>query len=210
MDDYSKTFKVSGFDKLELGSAFNIVVTKGEFSVKVSGRQEDVDELEANVSGGKLRITYKNKSWSRNNHKSIDIEISMPTLRGLDLSGASRSKISGFDNLSALDLTISGASTSEINVVAQKISLNFSGASTITLIGSGGRIEGELSGATTFRGYDFKAKEAHLEVSGASNAKVMATERLEIEASGASSVRYRGTASVKANTSGASSIRSES
>jgi hypothetical protein len=88
--------------------------------------------------------------------------------------------------------------------------MDFSGASTVTLIGSAGRIEGDVSGATSIRAYDFMVKEARLSVSGASNVRVSVNGKLDIDASGASSVRYRGTASVRSNTSGASSVKSES
>ncbi len=210
-DQNTKTFNLHGFDRLDLGSAFSIVVTKGDFSVKASGKKEDIEELEANVSGNKLKIRFKDtKGWWGKNRKRIDIVISMPTLRGLDLSGASTSKISGFENLSDLDLDISGASNSTIDLKANNIKLDISGASTVILVGSGTSISGEISGATSFRAYDYVVKQVNLDVSGASTAKIYATERINVEASGASSIRYKGTASVRSNTSGASSIKGDS
>lgn len=210
--DATKTFDVSGFDKLSLGSAFKITVTKGSFSVKVAGRQEDIDELEANVSGGKLKIKFKNQkmnNWN-NNRKRVDVTISMPNLKGLDFSGATTSKVSGFDDLSTLDLEISGASSSEISVKADKINVNISGASTVNLSGSGQTLQGDISGATSFRAYDYAVKDVDLEVSGASTAKINASGSIKVEANGASSVRYKGTATIRSNTSGASSIKSDS
>jgi hypothetical protein len=209
-DRISRTFNLKDFDRLSLGSAFEINVTKGNHSVKVEGRKQDIDDLEADVNSGRLRIRYKDSNgWGRN-RKRVTVTISMPTLKGLDLSGATISKVSGFNDLGTLDLDISGASKSEIQVKAQAIIMDMSGASTINLIGSANRIEGEVSGATSLRAYDFQVKDAFLDVSGASSIKVSVTGKLEVEASGASSVRYRGTASVRSSTSGASSVKSES
>ena len=206
----SRNYDLNGFDRLSLGSAFEISVTKGNYSVKVEGRKQDIDDLEAGVSAGKLRIRYKDSlGWGRN-RKRVTVTISMPTLKGLDLSGATTSRVSGFNDLGTLDLDISGASKSDIQVKAQKIIMDASGASSITLTGNANRIEGEVSGATSIRAYDFPVKEAFLDVSGASNVRVSVNGKMEVEASGASSVRYRGTASVRSNTSGASSVKSES
>ncbi len=207
----TKIFDVTGFDKLSLGSAFNIIVTKGNFAVKAAGRQEDINDLEAVVAGGKLKIRYKDQkdSWWNNKRKRVDITISMPTIKELNFSGASRSKVSGFDNLGNVGLDISGASSSDINIKADKITLNISGASTVNLIGNGQTIQGDISGATSFKAFDYPVKDVDLEVSGASTAKVNASSSIKIEASGASSVRYKGTASVRSNTSGASSVKSE-
>jgi Putative auto-transporter adhesin, head GIN domain len=58
-DRTTRTFSLTGFDRLSLGSAFEITVTKGNHAVKVEGRKEDLNDLEADVSGGKLRIRYK-------------------------------------------------------------------------------------------------------------------------------------------------------
>jgi Putative auto-transporter adhesin, head GIN domain len=209
-DRTTRTFSLTGFDRLSLGSAFEITVTKGNHAVKVEGRKEDLNDLEADVSGGKLRIRYKDSfNWNRN-RKRVSVTISMPTLKALDLSGATTSRVSGFNDLGTLDLDISGASKSDIQVKAERIVMDASGASTIILTGSANRLEGEVSGATSLRAYDFPVKEAFLDASGASNVRVSVNGKLEVEASGASSVRYRGTASVRSNTSGASSVRSES
>ncbi len=209
-DRISRTFNLKDFDRLSLGSAFEINVTKGNYAVKVEGRKQDLEDLEADVSGNKLRIRYKDShGWGRN-RKRVTVTISMPTLKGLDLSGATTSRISGFNDLGTLDLDISGASKSDIQIKAQKIIMDASGASTINLTGSAARIEGDVSGATSLRAYDFPVKDAFLDVSGASNIKLSVSGKLEVEASGASSVRYRGTASVRSSTSGASSVKSES
>ncbi len=206
----SRTYDLKGFDRLDLGSAFEIFVTKGSHAVKVEGRQQDIKDLEADVVGGKLRIRYKDSIGWNKNRKRVTLTISMPTLKGLDFSGATTSKVSGFDDLGNLDLDISGASKSEIQVKAQRVIMDVSGASTITLIGSANRLEGEVSGATSLRAYDFPVKEAYLDASGASSIRVSVNGKLEVEASGASNVRYRGAASVRSNTSGASSVKSES
>ncbi|TAE33000.1 MAG: DUF2807 domain-containing protein [Cytophagales bacterium] len=203
-----RTFNVNGFDKLDMGSAFTINVQQGSnFSVKASGRDEDLDDLDVNVSGGTLKVRYKNQKWGWNNRKNVRFEITMPQVRSMDFSGACTATVKGFRNQGNVDLDISGATTATIDLDADRVNVDFSGASTINLNGKATSMEGDVSGATTLKAYGLQLKTVKLEISGASGASVAATEKVDVDASGASSVRYRGTASVRSNTSGASSVR---
>lgn len=208
---YTKDFKLQGFDRIDMGSAFIIDIRPGSHKVVVSGEEDDVKEIEASVSGGTLRVRYKeSKGWSWNrNRKRVYVNITMPTLRGLDLSGATKSTITGFNDLDVLDLDISGASTSNISVNAKRVNVDVSGASNITLNGRAREMSGEVSGATSFKAYEFSVQNVDIDVSGASSARVNVSENLVADASGASSIRYKGSPRVKMNTSGASSVRSE-
>jgi hypothetical protein len=205
-----RTFDLRNFDRVNIGSALQIDIRQGgTFRVEAEGTQSDLDDLEASVSGGTLKVQFKEgRRWS-NRQERVRLAITMPTVRGLDLSGATQSTVEGFDNLNEVDLNISGASSSRISLSAKKINLDLSGASSVTLTGKASQMNGDVSGATSFRASEFEVTNARLEVSGASTAKLYVTGGLVAEASGASSVRYRGKASVQANTSGASSVRSE-
>lgn len=207
-----RTFNVSGFDKVDMGSAFTINVVQGsQFSVKATGRDEDLNDLEANVTSSTLKIRYKNSNWGwKNNRKQVRIEVTMPQLRGMDFSGACTATVRGFKNQGNVRLEISGASTTNIDLDADQLDIDFSGASTVNLTGKATRMEGEVSGATTVKAYSLQTKQVVLDVSGASGVSVSATEKVNVQASGASSVRYRGGASVSSNTSGASSVRRDS
>lgn len=206
----SRTFDLKNFDRLDLGHAFQIDVRQGStFKITAQGEQKDLDDLEANVSGNTLKIRFREARKWNNRQERVRIAITMPTLRGLNLSGATQSTVEGFNNLNEVDLDISGASSSRIALTAKKVNLDVSGASSVTLTGKANQMEGDISGATSFRASEFEVGNARIEVSGASTAKLFVTNGLVADASGASSVRYRGKASVQANTSGASSVRSE-
>lgn len=206
----SRTFDLKNFDRLDLGHAFQIEVRQGStFKVTAEGEQKDLDDLDASVSGRTLKIRFKDSGKWQNRRERTRIAITMPTLRGLNLSGATQSTVEGFNNLDEVDLDISGASSSRIALTAKKVNVDVSGASSVTLTGKANQMEGDISGATSFRASEFEVNNARVDVSGASTAKLFVTNGLVAEASGASSVRYRGKASVQANTSGASSVRSE-
>ncbi len=204
----TRTLKVSDFNKLELGSAFKINVERGSnYRVTVTGREDDLDDLEYNVSRGTFRMGYKNKSWTKN-RKAVSVDITMPNLDGVNLSGACNAKVSGFRGGRGMNIDVSGASRVDMDFTADKVFVDLSGASRLVLNGSADRLEGEMSGASTFDGKDFPVKEANIDASGASNASVVADNALTADACGASSIRYSGKVNqVRSSSSGAGSVR---
>lgn len=204
----SRSFQVSGFTKLSMGSAFKVDVKQGsKFSVTTTGRKEDLDDIEAKVSGGELHLGYKSNGWNTN-RKSVNVTIVMPALQEVDFSGASIATVSRFTGVSGMDIEVSGASKVIMDLSASKVSMDLSGASSLTLSGETTVLNGEISGASSFKGRDFQSKEVNMEASGASSASVVANNALRAEASGASSIRYSGSVkNIHSNTSGASSVK---
>ncbi|TLV00461.1 head GIN domain-containing protein [Dyadobacter luticola] len=204
----TRNFSANGFTKLSMGSAFKIEVKQGSgYSITTSGRKEDLEDLESSVKGSTFHLGYKNNGWNRN-RITVNVNITMPSLDGIDFSGASKANVANFPNTKNLSIDVSGASQVTIASNAPKISFDLSGASSLKLDGSGDVLTGEVSGASSFKGQDFSAKVANIDASGASSAHVMASATVNAEASGASSVRYSGGAKdIHSSTSGASSVK---
>jgi len=204
-----RSFNVSGFEKLDMGSAFVITVTKAnDYKVEAAGREQDLKDLVVKVSNGKLSIGYPNNWGGWKNRKEVYITVTMPKLVGVDFSGASKSKVSGFSS-ERFSINLSGASQGNFDIDAKELALDCSGASGITITGDGKSLNADVSGASSVNAFDFKVDVANIDASGASGAKVYVTSKIVAEASGASNVRYKGGASsVVANTSGAGSVKS--
>ncbi|MCU0324886.1 MAG: DUF2807 domain-containing protein [Spirosomaceae bacterium] len=205
--EITRKFDVKNFDKLNIGSAFTITVTQGNsYKVEVRGREQDVEDIIAKVSGGELDLGYPN-NWSKwRNRKNVYVTITMPELIAANFSGATTSKVSGFksDNLI---LNVSGASSSVVYADAQNLKVDCSGASDLKLVGKGSAIEIECSGASDFEGFEFTSQNANIDASGASDVKLFASGKITADASGASSIYCKGGGSMKARTSGASSAK---
>lgn len=205
----TKNFNVSNFNRLDIGNAFNITVTKGPFKVSVKGKENDIKDLSANVENGELSVRYKDKRSSSmwNNHETVYLTISMPSLRAVDFSGATTSTVSGFTS-KQFSIDLSGASKATFDISADAIDVECSGASDLKLLGDADLLKIDLSGASELNANDFKAAEAMIEASGASNAKVNVSNKIVANASGASNIRFRGSAkNVTKSSSGASSIK---
>jgi Putative auto-transporter adhesin, head GIN domain len=205
----TKNFDVSNFNRLDIGSAFNINVTKGPFKVSVKGKEDDIKDVEAKVDNGELSIRYKDKkSWSMwNNHETVYLTISMPSLRAVDFSGATTSKIAGFTS-KQLSIDLSGASKATFDISADVVDVECSGASDLILRGDADQLKVDLSGASELKASEFKVSEAVIEASGASDARVNVSNKIVANASGASDIKFKGTATnVKKSSSGASSVK---
>lgn len=203
----NKEFVVTDFDRLEMGSEFHIRVEQGNaFSVSVQGDRRNVDDLEVYRQGNTLVIEFDDQ---RDRHHDTYIDITMPRLKAINFSGASDSKVRGFSSEDDIDLYLSGASICQVDAEFNRINLFMSGGSEILLFGAGDELEGEISGASSLKAFDYPVRSATIEISGASESKVTVTEELNVTAGGASSVVYRGEPSVNADTSGASSVQKD-
>ncbi len=201
-------YDYDGFTRVEVGSAFQVEIVQAEsYSVSVTVDDNIVEHLEVSKSGNTLRIGLKPLVRLGFGNVTLKARISLPTLEGLNLSGATTGNVSGFSSDAALNIDVSGASTLRGDIRAGNTRVDASGASTVRLDGQAGSLDVVASGASTADLEDFAAADVRVEASGASRAVVNVNGRLDAEASGASSVRYVGEpTSVNSDTSGASSI----
>ena len=205
----TKDYSFSDFTKVGVSSAFQANITRGE-SYKVSVTVDDnlVDYLDVRVDGSTLRIGLKPSLGLGFRNTTLRADVTMPDLDGLDLSGATRTQLSGFSNTKLADVEISGASQLHGDFTTGSMTLRASGASTVEITGATGNLDAEASGASTVRFDNFTSTDTRVKASGASNITVNTSGKITGDASGASSVRYVGSpASVQVDTSGASSVR---
>ncbi len=204
MQSVRKEFAITDFDRLEMGSALHIEVEQAStFTIEVRGDRRNIDDLEVYKSGSTLVVEYEDNN---NRHYDTHVYITMPVLEAVNFSGASVSKIRGFDSDEQLDFYLSGASVSQLDSDFRKVNVVVSAASSLYLTGNGDELNVKISGASSLKAFDYPVRQAALEVSGASDGKVTAIDELIVTASEASSVLYRGNPSLTANTSGSSAV----
>lgn len=206
----TKKFKVANFNSIELGSAFEVHVHKGNvYAVSVTGREKDIDELEVSSSSGKLEIGYEaGWKWTWNNNRSkLVVNITLPRLNSGDFSGASKVDLQGFTNEEEMSLVFSGASKGLIEGLhADKLKIELSGASDCKITGHTDYLKVEASGASHLKALDFFARNVDVDASGASSAQVHVQKSLKVDASGASHVKYKGSPVIVKDLSGAASL----
>ncbi|MEO9869300.1 PspC domain-containing protein [Ekhidna sp.] len=206
----AQEYQFTDFDEVKLISLFDFEIIQGDnYSVRLEGDQNDLDDVYLSQSGDELEIRYgKNVSWwkNRRGRDKIRIYIEMPELEYLHVTGASEGEVRGFSG-SNIAFDITGASDVWADIEVESIEIDLTGASELTLIGRGDDLEADLVGASELDAFNFTVEDANVRAVGASTAKVYVTNELDANASGASKVRYRGDARVSSDSNGLSSVK---
>ncbi|TMI61815.1 MAG: DUF2807 domain-containing protein [Bacteroidetes bacterium] len=207
--------EAKNFHAIKLSSAFDVYITQGnEESVAVSASDVKYrNEIEVKVEGGVLFIGLKKSSWTKKWNGSkmkLRAYISFKSIDKLDVSGACDVSIQGKIKEENLKIVLSGASdirAKEGEFDVQKMNIDLSGASDMTVTGSASNLNIKASGASSFKGYDFKTDYCDADISGASSIKITVNKELSARASGASDLRYQGDGLIRdIKTNGASSV----
>jgi hypothetical protein len=205
----SKEYDLAGFNAISASQAFRITVTRGEtFSVVVRMDEEVEDYVLVEKSGDTLKLGLDPDHIYNLSNVTMEADVTMPDLRAVDLSGASRADLTGFESSDTFAGDLSGASRLSGDLHAGDVALEASGGSSITLTGSGQDLKIDASGASRVDLAEFAAEDVDVQASGASTVTVSTSGRLEVDASGASQVTYLGEPSLGAiETSGSSSVQ---
>ncbi len=207
IQEIEKEFDVVDFDRLEIGDAMHIDVEQGNFfEISVRGDRRNVNDLEVYNEGSTLIVRFDE---SRNRRHETYVTITMPALIAANFSGASNSRVSGFSDVSSLDLILSGASVCQLDVNATEVDMSVSGASYLTARGSAQSLKANISGASVVKSFNFPVISADVRATGASSASVTVSETLHAVAEGASSIIYRGNPTVTSEVSGASTVHQD-
>lgn len=196
---------VKSFNSIEAGSAFKIIVTKGDVQELIIETDDNLmEKITTIVKNGELNLGTKGMI---NNSTKMKVIITIPELKVIELSGAcDLISESRFEN-DNMEIELSGASEADLRVKCKNIDMDVSGASKLKITGFTANQKIEASGASKISAYELESNSAIINCSGASTIKVYTKESLNGDASGASNIYYKGNPlKVIVDTSGAASI----
>jgi hypothetical protein len=201
---------VSNFTGVDVSGAVHVFVKQDSF---FSAKVEVDDNLQPYVvvreEGGVLYV-HQERNTSLDATHDIKVYVTLPVVEDLEVSGASRiisdNVLSSGDNI---EISVSGASNVDLKLKYPRVSADLSGASSVFLTGQTKELIIEGSGASHAKCFDLLSENVNVDISGATDAEVFASVKLDAEASGASHVKYKGGASVSQKSSGAGSVKKE-
>ncbi|MFC5409202.1 PspC domain-containing protein [Larkinella bovis] len=188
--EYTRQFEATNFSKISIGGAFAVRVKRGDsYKVVADGREEDIDDVRVRVENGELHVDFRNEGIFRlRNRRRIGLTVTMPDVDAIHFSGATQSIITGFDNIDNLDMNLSGACKTLVDVKTAKLNIDLTGASKATLRGRASTLDAHLSGACKLNATAMNVGQADVEAVGASHAEFGTVENLKSRTTGASSV----------------------
>jgi RNA polymerase sigma factor (sigma-70 family) len=202
----TKEFKLSGFTGVDVGDVFQVDITQADkFRVTVTAA-DNVLPLVSVVKDGdtlKIRLDGQNRSFQ---DVSLKATVTMPSLEGVALRGASQATLAGFKSAKDFKARVDGASKLKGEIQAGDADVEASGASNVTLKGSAKKARLDGKGASELKLDEFSLDSAEVTLQGASGATINVKKQLDYVLSGASNLRYAGNPTVgKKQTSGVSS-----
>jgi hypothetical protein len=198
---------ITGFDKVDISHAFEVDISQGDaFSVVVRADDNLVEYLQVVKEGNTLQIGLVPNPPNIQS-ATLQAEVTMPELAGLDIRGAAHAAITGFKPTETFVVLVSGASHLRGDLEADDVSFAVGGSSEVVLTGSAQNVTIEAEGSSDVDLADFPVVDANVKAGGASQVTVNVSGRLDVDASSASHVYYLGSPTLgKMDTSGSSSI----
>lgn len=208
-DITSRQVNYSDYTGLELSNAFNAYVSFSdtEESIEIEANENLHDHIIVEKHGNDLIIKLKPHTAIRGK-ATLNAYITTRSIVDFDLSGASEVILENplIGERAAIEL--SGASEFYGELSLNRVELEASGASNISLFGNIGEFEASLTGSSELKDYDLIADELDIQLSGASDAYLTVSKAIEVRGSGASTLNYKGDAIVTTqNLSGSSKIK---
>ncbi len=182
-----ETRNLSPFSKIEASGTGDLEITCQQAqSVQVSTNQKSMKKVLTQVDGDTLKISLANNT----SPTTLHYVITMPALTDIEVSGALNVKIGALKQ--------------------DDLKLTLSGASNLSVAGEAKLVEMEASGASRLKADKLITRKCDVSLSGASVARIYASEFVKADASGASNITILGPAKeIKKTQSGASVIEVE-
>jgi len=207
----TKAYNNVGFDKIEIDNAFQADIKYADaFAINITMDSNLFEYLDIRQLGDTLHIgLQKNHSYFNTTQKAV---ITLPDLRGISVSGASKAQISQFNSSNDMNISVSGAgrldctnietgdAVIDVSGAGQTTgtlsmaggNFDISGASILQLQGTATNITADISGASSGKLDNLTVVKANMQVSGASNATVNVSTGIDADVSGASRLYYIG------------------
>ena len=190
----TKEYDYKDFTSVDVGAGMRLTVTQSDsYSIKVKADDDDIKDLEVKKSGSELSFSFKKSGWFNwSRHGRVEITITMPSLRALDLSGGAMGNIKMVISGKSFTADISGGAGLDGELTCGNASFDVSGGGRVRLTGSGADLNIEGSGGAMFRLKDFSVKNVNADLSGGTHATITMNGTLNTDQSGGSRIVYYG------------------
>jgi hypothetical protein len=206
------TFIVDDFTGVELQEAANVFISQGEEQkVIVTGKENILDLLQTEVKGGIWEIDLGRECF---NDLDLTIEIVMPNLNELHISGSGTIVVEDFEDQGNLDISVTGSGILDLNRFSgtEDVDVRISGSGDIEIrdeFPDLKRIDIELTGSGIFDGFLMATDEMDARISGSGDIYTTVNEYINVRITGSGDLHYKGNPYIDANITGSGKIINE-
>jgi hypothetical protein len=212
---------LSRFSKINFAVPGNLNIRIGsEFKVALEGDEDLLAEIETGISNDRLTIRIKEDRrprnwWANFNNKKVTVNITMPAIAGLSVSGSGTAEIFDSFTTNSFDLSVSGSGRLIINdmlseklncsvtgsgniainnMSGEELNCRVTGSGNITVRGNGSFNKADISitGSGRYNGELIKLETANITVTGSGSCNCNVANSLEARATGSGNITYLG------------------
>lgn len=174
-EDVTKTFELSGFDMIDIAGVYDLNVKVGsDFSIVLTGSEREMNVAQVSVRDGVLILDRRKRERNENaiHRDGIEAVVTLPSLKGLEVSGVVAGEITGVD--------------------ADSFNLDLSGVGDLTITGQCNDLDAKVSGVGDLTAEDLECNKVKVKVSGVGSASVYARQAVEARVSGMGDIEVFG------------------
>ena len=199
---------VNPFTNVDVRGGIDVYVRQDSVSsVKIEADENLLEYVQVTVDAGTLDIREE-RGFNLRSTRGIKVFVSGPSFKHFEASGAcdiySENQLNSPEPIS---IDLSGACDVKMDLKTPAINVELSGAGKITLKGETKDFDVDGSGSTDVKCFELMTENTHVELSGAGDAEVFASVKLDVQVSGAADVKYKGNATVSQKVSGAGTVK---
>lgn len=212
VDANAEVRPAGGFTSIEVSDAIDLYISQGKAeAVAISGSSDEIkSRIKTEVRNGTLHVFFDGKglNWRKWGNNRMKAYVTYVKLNRIEASGACNIKTTDPVIQPELSMEMSGASDFNGEVRVDKLRLNGSGASVISVSGTAGDVKIDVAGACSIKAYDLVSDIAKVDASGASVIHLKVNKELSAVASGGSVIYYKGSGVIRdISTSGGATIK---
>jgi hypothetical protein len=184
---------VTEFSGVENTTSFNVeVIYDSVYSVEVTADDNILQLINTSVRGDKLIIDTDN-NMCINFGSSVDVEIHMPVLNSIELSGSGNMNIFDFD-CESLEIENSGSGNIDMTGIyaTTTVDIRVDGSGDVSISGKAHRGDYTVSGSGNIDAEDLLVDECYAYISGSGNIHCFAYLLLDATIDGSGDIIYGG------------------
>ena len=196
---------IEDFSGLKVSSGIDVIMKQGDRVSLLLEADENLHEsIKTEVIDNTLKIYTSDKIRKA---RTMKVYLIYKNLNSIRISSAGDVRGENTLRTEKLSINLSSAGDLQLDLEADEVNCDISSSGDARLSGRTNLLEADLSSAGDLYAYELIAKECRVNCSSAGDARIYASEKLELRSSSAGSIYYKGEAKdVSARTSSAGSI----
>jgi hypothetical protein len=188
----SETRRLDDFNQGSVGESIELVLISGsENSARIEANGVEVEDVETDVSGGKLDIGMDNggKWWE---NTDVKVWLTYKELEGISISSSAKVTNEGVIKAERLVCRASSSGSASLTVDVQSLDSEVSSSGRLSISGYSQAQEVRVSSSGSYNAFELASEVCEAKASSSGNARISVSRELRADASSSGSIRYKG------------------